>query len=65
MAYFPLELNLESADKFFIFYLIMFLSYFVSSSYGFCLSALIANYEFAVSLVPITGIIIYLLLVFD
>ena len=55
MVYFPLGLNLEKAEKFFIFYFVLNLTYFVAASYGFCLSALIADYEFAISIVPVTS----------
>ena len=55
LSYFPLGFNLEDPSKFFIFYIILLLAYFVSSSYGLCLSTLIESYEFAVSMVPITG----------
>ena len=55
LAYFPLGLNQEKPEKFFIFYLILNLTYFVATSYGYLISTLISNYELAVSVLPITS----------
>lgn len=55
LSYFPLGLNLETTEKFFIFYLILNLTYFAAASYGYCISILIPNYELAVSIVPVTS----------
>ena len=62
LAYFPLGLNLETTEKFFIFYLILNLTYFASASYGYCISILIPNYELAVSIVPVSSFYFYLIL---
>ena len=59
ILYFPLELNLEFASKFFIFYLTMNFMYFAGTSYGLCISIFIKNYELAVSLIPLTSLNFY------
>ena len=59
MVYFALGFNLETADNFFTFWLIINLNYFASSSYGFCASILIPNYELALAIIPITGNLLF------
>ena len=62
ILYFALELNLEEASKFFIFYLTVNFLYFAGTSYGLCLSIFIKDYELAMSLVPMTSFDLYFLI---
>ena len=61
IVYFGSNLNTDNASHFFIFWSMSVLLYFTSSTYGLTISALIANKQLAVGLVPVLVIPLTLL----